>query len=63
MGNEKDAGALQDLLRRVMEIDAEITNTPVQVFKPNVSHDISHRSTHALINKTDTTLCSLLYSR
>ncbi|KAF1797230.1 hypothetical protein FB192DRAFT_1402811 [Mucor lusitanicus] len=35
IGTEKDAGALQDLLRRVMEIDADITQTPVVDFKPN----------------------------
>ncbi|KAL9537804.1 hypothetical protein MBANPS3_011446 [Mucor bainieri] len=35
IGTEKDAGALQDLLRRVMEIDANITQTPVVDFKPN----------------------------
>lgn len=37
IGTEKDAGALQDLLRRVMEIDADITQTPVVEFKPNVN--------------------------
>lgn len=36
IGTEKDAGALQDLLRRVMEIDADITKTPIVEFKPNV---------------------------
>ncbi|GAN07807.1 yagE family protein [Mucor ambiguus] len=35
IGTEKDAGALQDLLRRVMEIDADITQTPIADFKPN----------------------------
>ncbi|KAK4510000.1 uncharacterized protein ATC70_006169 [Mucor velutinosus] len=35
IGTDKDAGALQDLLRRVMEIDADITQTPVADFKPN----------------------------
>ncbi|KAI8077958.1 uncharacterized protein B0P05DRAFT_543495 [Gilbertella persicaria] len=35
IGTEKNAGALQDLLRRVMEIDADITNTPIAEFKPN----------------------------
>ncbi|CEG81313.1 hypothetical protein RMATCC62417_15531 [Rhizopus microsporus] len=36
LGVEKNAGALQDLLRRVMEIDAEITNTPLpQEYNPN----------------------------
>ncbi|CAO3630734.1 unnamed protein product [Mucor hiemalis] len=34
IGTEKDTGALQDLLRRVMEIDAQITNTAVVNFKP-----------------------------
>lgn len=37
IGAEKDTGALQDLLRRVMEIDAQITNTAVVNFKPKVS--------------------------
>ncbi|CEP19560.1 hypothetical protein [Parasitella parasitica] len=37
VGIEKDAGALQDLLRRVMEIDADITKTPIAKFEPNAS--------------------------
>lgn len=41
IGTEKDAGALQDLLRRVMEIDADITKTPVVEFKPNVNMQLN----------------------
>jgi hypothetical protein len=43
IGTEKDAGAFQDLLRRVMEIDAEITSTPIVDYKPNVKPFISSK--------------------
>ncbi|CAO3662947.1 unnamed protein product [Rhizopus microsporus] len=32
---ENEDGVLQELFRRVMEIDADITQTPVAIFKPN----------------------------
>jgi hypothetical protein len=68
IGTEKDAGALQDLLRRVMEIDAEITCTPVVDYKPNVKSIIIEASSgigySPLFNeKIDAKLYSLLFDR
>ncbi|KAI8637384.1 hypothetical protein BD408DRAFT_424576 [Parasitella parasitica] len=42
VGIEKDAGALQDLLRRVMEVDADITKTPVAGFSPKTQSCIAY---------------------
>lgn len=49
MGKQNDTGALQDLLRRVQEIDSEITNTPIEEFKPNVSSFFISRMTVLLL--------------